>query len=249
MVLEEHTEKCIGRTQAVYIRIEEGTCVECGRRVVEPIPAETHRQIPPGRVPSLEKRVDRIEAYLQAFPIRVHEPDCISLHDCKKDHPESDVHHPPRPCNCWMKDEIPSPPHHTPAGTQPPLTVTELQTRLANADAYASRLRALLEDWISAAQSGGHRFGRVLQEPRPERLREAIAQAVALDENRLAMHIRAQAWRHATARCRGLLAHLLRPSDDLLHKVGVSRQEIQDVLFETAGDGRSEHEDLPRKPE
>jgi hypothetical protein len=47
---------------------------------------------------------------------------------------------------------------------------------------HVQRLEDLLHEWVAAAQSGGVYFGRVLQEPRPWRLREAITAALETRE-------------------------------------------------------------------
>lgn len=49
--------------------------------------------------------------------------------------------------------------------------------RTEQAEKELARKGSLLSDWIAAAQSGVN-FGRMQQEPRPSRLREAIAQAL-----------------------------------------------------------------------
>jgi hypothetical protein len=57
-----------------------------------------------------------------------------------------------------------------------PQIITEIG-RLRAVESEAKRKSALLYDWIATAQSGDNRFGRVMQEPTPTRLREAIAAA------------------------------------------------------------------------
>jgi hypothetical protein len=66
---------------------------------------------------------------------------------------------------------------------------TIIEKDLAQTKAEVSRLSSLLDEWISAAQSGGPTFGRVHQEPRPERLREAIARHVNADAEAAAMRL------------------------------------------------------------
>jgi hypothetical protein len=89
--------------------------------------------------------------------------------------------------------------------------------------AVERRYKPLLSEWIAAAQSGEH-FGRMLQEPTPARLREAIASATENANRVQAAELRA-----------GLLETALRTLVDTHDGIGDALDLARTVLADTDG--------------